>query len=67
MVDATPRKGGTYLVDPQTGNLELVPGSITEPRPTQAELEAQAAAKAPAPKAAPPKASEPATEPTSKP
>lgn len=62
MVDATPRKGGIYSVNPKTGAVELEPGSITEPAPTQAELEAQAAAKA-----EPPKASEPAPETTSKP
>lgn len=67
MVDATPRKGGSFTVNPKTGELELIPGSNTEPAPTQAELEAQAAASASAPKAAPPKASEPAPESTSKP
>jgi hypothetical protein len=40
MTNESPRMGGTYIADPKTGEPSLVPGSRTEPQPTQAELEA---------------------------
>jgi hypothetical protein len=57
MVDEDYGKGGTYIVDPKTGQRQLVPGSRTEPAfsPIQSE-----------PKPVEPVAPKPAPEPSPK-